>query len=175
MPGAADLTQFDLGRSVGLWVSAFEILIHQGPKQRVGLTDVYDQLEAVSWGKKARPRRYKPHNSKIRRNLACWIYDQIYGARNDFMHGNPVDRRSLTVKSPAEISLCTLRPFTGWHLPGFCSRSRRNCLWRIPISSPEIDTIYSSINAMLRTHFPRSWFRQSRTAPNAPLKWRGFA
>lgn len=28
----------------------------------------------------------------------CWIYGEIYRVRNDFLHGNPVNAKSLTVK-----------------------------------------------------------------------------
>jgi hypothetical protein len=35
---------------------------------------------------------------KKRRNLACWVYSLIYKARNDYLHGNPVNDDNLFVK-----------------------------------------------------------------------------
>jgi hypothetical protein len=98
MPAGADLTTFSLGRNIGLWVSAFEILTHTG-QDKVRLWDVYDRLGEVPWRhKKMRARRFKPTSSKAKLNLACWIYGEIYRVRNDFLHGNPVDANSLLVK-----------------------------------------------------------------------------
>jgi hypothetical protein len=34
-----------------------------------------------------------------KRNLACWIYGQLYHARNDYMHGNAITDDRLVVKS----------------------------------------------------------------------------
>ncbi|MGT2436402.1 hypothetical protein ACU4GH_11440 [Bradyrhizobium betae] len=98
MPAGADLTTFSLGRNIGLWVSAFEILTHTG-QDKVRLWDVYDRLGAAPWRhKKMKARRFKPTSSKTKRNLGCWIYGEIYRVRNDFLHGNPVDEKSLIVK-----------------------------------------------------------------------------
>jgi len=46
MPAGVDLTTFSLGRNIGLWVSAFEILTHTG-QDKVRLWDVYDRLGAA--------------------------------------------------------------------------------------------------------------------------------
>jgi hypothetical protein len=98
MPAGVDLTTFSLGRNIGLWVSAFEILTHTG-QEKVRLWDVYDRLGAAPWRhKKMKGRRFKPTSSKTKRNLGCWIYGEIYRVRNDFLHGNPVDQKSLIVK-----------------------------------------------------------------------------
>jgi hypothetical protein len=98
MPAGPDLTRFALGRSIGLWVSAFEILTHKG-NAKVGLWDVYDLLGAAPWReKKSKYRRYTPYSSKARRNLACWIYGEIHRVRNDFLHGNPIDHKRHIVK-----------------------------------------------------------------------------
>ena len=37
-------------------------------------------------------------SSKAKHNLGCWIYGEIYRVRNDFLHGNPVNPKSLIVK-----------------------------------------------------------------------------
>jgi hypothetical protein len=98
IPAGVDLTTFSVGRNIGLWVSAFEILTHTG-QDKVRLWDVYDRLGAVAWRhKKLKAKRYKPTSSKAKRNLPCWMYGEIYRVRNDFLHGNPVDANSLIVR-----------------------------------------------------------------------------
>jgi hypothetical protein len=98
MPAGADLTNFALGRNIGLWVSAFEILAHTG-EDKVGLWDVYNKLGEAPWrGKKTKRKLFMPHKSKSKRNLGCWIYGEIYRVRNDFLHGNAVDAKNLIVK-----------------------------------------------------------------------------
>jgi hypothetical protein len=98
MPAGVDLTTFSIGRNIGLWVSAFEILTHTG-QDKVRLWDVYDRLGAVPWRhKKLKAMRFLPTSSKAKRNLGCWIYGEIYRVRNDFLHGNPVNQKSLIVK-----------------------------------------------------------------------------
>jgi len=98
MPAGADLTNFALGRNIGLWVSAFEILTHTG-EDKVRLWDVYDKLGEAPWrGKNTTRKQFNPYKSKSRRNLGCWIYGEIYRVRNDFLHGNAVDPNSLIIK-----------------------------------------------------------------------------
>jgi hypothetical protein len=119
MPAGADLTQFALGRSIGLWVSAFEILTHTG-NARITLWDVYDQIGAAPWRqKKTRQRRYLPYSSKKQRNLACWIYGEIHRARNNFLHGNPVNAKSLTVKRSKRNLFSYAAPLYRMALTGF--------------------------------------------------------
>jgi hypothetical protein len=119
MPAGADVTQFALGRSLGLWVSAFEILTHKG-NENVRLWDVYDKIAALPWReKKMKFKRYTPKTSKVRRNLACWIYGEIHGARNNFLHGNPVDAKSLTVKQSKRNLFSYPAPLYRMALTGF--------------------------------------------------------
>src|SRR3984893_1782333 len=69
MPAGVDLTTFSLGRNIGLWVSAFEILTHTG-QDKVRLWDVYDRLGTAPWRhKKLKARRFSPTSSKAKRNL----------------------------------------------------------------------------------------------------------
>jgi hypothetical protein len=76
MPAGADLTNFALGRNIGLWVSAFEILTHTG-EDKVRLWDVYDKLGEAPWrGKNTTRKQFNPYKSKSRRNLGCWIYHE---------------------------------------------------------------------------------------------------
>lgn len=106
MPATVDTTLFSLGRSVGLWVSAFEILAH--PKTgKSGLQLVYSLIEKAPWhDKRCRKRRYRAFLSSMSakqktaplRSLPCWLYGEIYHARNDFLHGNPIRENRLRVK-----------------------------------------------------------------------------
>src|SRR6267378_69122 len=98
MPAGADVTNFALGRNLGLWVSAFEILTHTG-QEKLRLAHVYDKVGGAPWrNKKAKRKLFKPHHSQIKRNLGCWVYGEIYRVRNHFLHGEPVSPQSLIVK-----------------------------------------------------------------------------
>ena len=103
LPAGIDTTFYDVGRSIALWVSAFEILAHPGTGKS-GLGPVYDLLENVAWEfPRSRHRRYKAYQmgkgTTPRRPLSCWIYGEMYRTRNDFLHGNPVSQNQLIVKS----------------------------------------------------------------------------
>ena len=96
-PGGSVTTYHDAGRIIGLWVAAFEILIHTGDA-RVGLRDVLDHLEAVAWENgecRARVHEVGTPARPSQRNLACWIYKHLYDCRNDFFHGNAVGPANL--------------------------------------------------------------------------------
>ncbi|MCH8952384.1 MAG: hypothetical protein IID49_09710, partial [Proteobacteria bacterium] len=102
LPAGSDTTFYDVGRLIALWVSAFEILAHPG----IGKSDifaVYDLLEKVEWKKKpCAARRYKAYspkrNAQHRRTLACWLYGEIFDARNQSLHGNAVSPNRLIIK-----------------------------------------------------------------------------
>jgi len=106
MPAAMDATLYDVGRSLALWVSAFEILVH--PRAgRSNVSAVYKLLTDAPWlSRDCRARRYLPYWPPPRRNnkprqdrraIACWLYGQIHRARCDFLHGEPVNPSSLLV------------------------------------------------------------------------------
>ncbi len=115
LPAGVGTTIFDLGRSISLWVSAFEILSH--PRvSKAGLFTVYPLLEGVTCcERKVGRRRYaayvpewktrknkKQNVKEPRRSLACWIYGELYQARNDFLHGNRVSVKTLSPKGPQD-------------------------------------------------------------------------
>lgn len=68
-------TPYDSGRLVGLWVSAFEILAHQG----TGASSNMKEVLRVLCG----PKTKKP---AIRRT----VYDRLNRARNNYLHGDDV-------------------------------------------------------------------------------------
>ena len=123
IPAGSDATYHDIGRSIALWVSAFEILAHPG-RGWSGLRPVYDLLEKVTWEfSRSRHRRYKAYEggkkNRRRRSLACWMYGEIYSARNDFLHGNPVSQKRLIVKSSNRSLFQYAAPLYRLALTGF--------------------------------------------------------
>jgi hypothetical protein len=106
MPAAGDITFYDVGRSIALWVSAFEILVHPG-RGWSGLSQVYELLDGVEWRLRETGHRvhlaYHPNPKKrSRRALGAWLYGELYRARNDFLHGNPVSPRRLTIRGSGQ-------------------------------------------------------------------------
>jgi hypothetical protein len=105
VPALVDVTSQSLERSVALWISAFEILTH--PKDGdAGLKEVYRVFENLDWRLEAcRDRVHECYEGRTRklsarkRNLACWIYGELYHARNDYLHGNQLEDDRLVVKS----------------------------------------------------------------------------
>jgi hypothetical protein len=113
LPAGIDTTLYDLGRTVALWVSAFETLAHPR-KGNSGLRTVYPLLEAVSYqNTKVGRRGYVAYMTFKkpwpRRCLPCWLYGKLYQARCDFLHGNPVSPKTLN-PSNLEQSLFWFAP-----------------------------------------------------------------
>jgi hypothetical protein len=88
-PFATAGTFYDQGRLVALWVSAFEILAHPGGDKEVGLS----QVHAVLAGRHSSAKRNPLERSD--RKLRQSIYEKLYRARNDYLHGNPVTDNRL--------------------------------------------------------------------------------
>jgi hypothetical protein len=99
LPGHAEITNYDIGRHTALWVSAFEILAHP-KKSDTGFQQVYDLLEKAPWGsshhKGPTYSAYQSRTKRSQRILPCWVYGELYRARNDFLHGNPIRPARLT-------------------------------------------------------------------------------
>jgi hypothetical protein len=96
LPGNVEVTIFDLGRSIALWVSAFEILTESGTCDAV-----YKLLEGTKWNLSTNsdpiygPHKHTPGQPK--RMLPVWLYGAMNHARNDFIHGNAIDPSRLIV------------------------------------------------------------------------------
>jgi len=104
IPGGIDATAYDYGRSLALWVSAFEILAHPGGDGKADLLKVYALLEKAPYEiRKVSDAQYGAYDNRNKqaapRNLACWLYGEIYQARNDFLHGNPLPPDRLLIKA----------------------------------------------------------------------------
>jgi hypothetical protein len=96
LPGNVEVTIYDLGRSIALWVSAFEILTESGTCDAV-----YKLLECTKWNLSTNsdpiyePHKYKPGQPK--RSLPVWLYGAMNHARNKFIHGNVISPSRLIV------------------------------------------------------------------------------
>lgn len=100
LPAGRAITFHDIGRMLGLWVSAFEILVHPGGGGTAGFKQVYqlldqgqyatEELTTKSWS--AYPSKKTVQDD----SLLCRIYGELYRMRNDFMHGNPIDLQLIT-------------------------------------------------------------------------------
>jgi len=102
LPAGTDTTFYDVGRVVSLWVSAFEILVHPGGNGQANRDKVFEMIERTPWaipasGQLAHDTGGK---TKVKRTLASWLYQVLYECRNDFLHGNPVERSSLFLATP---------------------------------------------------------------------------
>jgi hypothetical protein len=95
--GTRKPTIHDIGVGIALWVSAFEILTH--PRTgKANLQTVLDLLAKADWldaALKAARFQVKYQGKKSRINLIQKLYSELYRARNDFLHGNPVTPSKL--------------------------------------------------------------------------------
>jgi hypothetical protein len=99
MPGGRDANEHDMGRAIALWVSAFEILAHDGAQSSP--EHVVSLLSRVEWlrpAMKTRDRKVKVRKKFIETNLGGEIYEHLYKVRNDFLHGNRVDRETVKLE-----------------------------------------------------------------------------
>jgi hypothetical protein len=106
IPTVVASTFYDVGRTLALWVSAFEIVAHPGGTGRSNFTTVADMIEKVRWLDPALGAA--AHNIVMGRNasqrpLATWVYKKIYDLRNDYLHGNDVSGASLMLNKKAVI------------------------------------------------------------------------
>lgn len=102
LPAGTDTTFYDVGRIVSLWVSAFEILVHPGGNGQANRDKVFDLIERTSWEIPASSQLIHDTGgkTKVKRTLASWLHQELYDCRNDFLHGNPVDRSNLLLPTP---------------------------------------------------------------------------
>ncbi len=104
LPAGPEATMYDVGRGVALWVSAFEIL---APAKSQGYVAIYDLLRKVEYEfSECTGYTYEAYGylqTKRLEPLACWIYGEIYKARNDFLHGNPITPARLTIASSGRV------------------------------------------------------------------------
>ena len=98
IPALVASTFYDVGRTLALWVSAYEIVAHPGGTGRSNFRTVAEMIEKVRWLDQALANR--AHNVTVgkraeQRPLATWVCKKIYDLRNDYLHGNDVAGPSL--------------------------------------------------------------------------------
>ena len=101
IPFENNSTIYDYGAKIALWVSAFEVLVrtkteYAHPKKVRALL-----RGARLYWTKLRHRRYtiRLGKKKEKGTLSEKLYQSLNDARNDFLHGNPVQIRKLFVNS----------------------------------------------------------------------------
>jgi len=90
---------YDFGSRIGLWLSAFEVLVHPR-KGDASFQTVVELLRAFPWHNPRLRRRLflvvkSRKRNKMRVNLVQNLYGELYEARNDFLHGNAVTASRL--------------------------------------------------------------------------------
>jgi hypothetical protein len=105
----------DIGTRLALWVSAFEVLCHSG-----GWVDKRRVLQVISGtpftSKELTKRLYtvwfgKKPSQKARVTLPEAFYDDLYWARNQFLHGNVVSAATVHYRqSTGYVSLTDVAP-----------------------------------------------------------------
>jgi len=107
LPGNVEVTIYDIGKAIALWVSAFEILAHPGSSNS-GFQQVYQLLEKATWNlSDCNQPIYEPYGYRTeqpKRLLPVWLYGELNRARNDFLHGNAITGSRLIV-SPGKRPL----------------------------------------------------------------------
>ena len=112
----------DIGTRLALWVSAFEVLCHPGGSvnkrhvQKV-LSDAPYSLKTLT------TTRYvvSYQGKKLRATLPEALYDDLYWARNQFLHGMPVRPMMLRYRQSKDYPLSPISPrccsMRRWSLP----------------------------------------------------------
>ena len=126
VPGYVDLTSQSLGRSVALWVSAFEILTRPLGGD-AGFKEIYRVFDSVDWRTEACKEiiydcyegRRKIKATAPKRSLACWIYGELFKARNEYLHGAPMPDDRLVVKASGRSLFMFTHPLYRLLLTGF--------------------------------------------------------
>lgn len=148
MPATTGATIFDYGRHCGLWISAFEILAHfDAGRGRADLQAVFSLLDRRRFHDPAlNARRYivTYRNRRLRVPLAHKLYERLYRVRNDFLHGNPVTRRSLQIAGSGR--------FVGQFAPLLYRAALRNFLDLRYFSPEEPSAILERIEARFAEH-----------------------
>ena len=98
--GTGSPTIHDAGVGIALWVSALEILSHPHPRKgKASLETVLNLLAGADWiTPELRTAKYTVTVKKgltMRVNYIRKLYAELYRARNDFLHGNPVRAGNL--------------------------------------------------------------------------------
>ncbi len=110
---------FEYGTNLALWISAFEILFHKNSGDLVNRKIVFNRLGGYRWKeKRLRHKRFtldKKNKNITKGNLVQKLYKELYDARCDFLHGNPVRiARLYPFFNKNRPSLFVLAPVIYW-------------------------------------------------------------
>jgi hypothetical protein len=111
---------YEYGAHLSLWTSAFEILARKENQRAkvVGYKNVLSLLGKYRWQlKKLDEKRFRIYYDKKapKGNLAQKLYKELYDARNDFFHGNPVtESRLFPFRNKSRPLLPHLAPAIYW-------------------------------------------------------------
>lgn len=102
-PGGVDASVYDVGRVIAAWVSAYEILAHDPEERGREKKLVHDLLMSNEFvSRDLQSRDHSIHLCRnigaVETNLAGAIIGVLYGARNDFVHGNPIKEETTRFK-----------------------------------------------------------------------------
>jgi hypothetical protein len=105
IPAVTAAVFYDTGRSLALWVSAYEILAHPGGAGESNFATVSAMLESVRWSNPKLSAATHSISSKTsqQKQLATWICRKVYDLRNDFLHGNDVQGSALMLNGKVVI------------------------------------------------------------------------
>lgn len=95
MPGGADASVFHIGRAIALWVSAFEILAHDGWSSPKRVVELLSRARLRSEALSSREYSVSFGRETTRVGLCGAVYMAVYAARNDFLHGNEITDQAL--------------------------------------------------------------------------------
>ena len=113
IPALAASVFYDTGRSLALWVSAYEILAHPGGTGQSNSSTVAGLLESVKWHDQDLAAANHTISGGVpqQKRLATWVCRKIYDLRNDFLHGNDIDGTALLLngKPVIDIAACLYR------------------------------------------------------------------
>jgi hypothetical protein len=104
VPAVTAAVFYDVGRSLALWVSAYEILAHPGGTGQSNFGTVSTLLESVKWrDQKLSAATHIIPGKAQPKQLATWICKKVYDLRNDFLHGNDVEGPALLLNGKVVI------------------------------------------------------------------------
>ncbi len=109
---------YEHGTYMSLWISSFEILAQKNGKGKVGYKDVIKILGKYKWNiNRLDRKRYKIFEKKSnpKGNLVQKLYKELYDARCDFLHGNPVtEKRLFPFRNKDRPLLLHIAPIIYW-------------------------------------------------------------
>ncbi len=138
-----------------MWVSAFEILAHDG---RADLPRVLALLDRAPWARQVLQARdrivvYGSKRIEIKTNTAGEIYSALNGVRNAFLHGNPVTPERLRLPQCQESVLLFAAPLFRMALAAYLDL-RFRCL--MPDFATDPDGAGRYISDSIEFQFPRA-------------------